>query len=179
MAGWDLGRLDGDSNGQGRVRIVATVDFQGQAATSKEQLTMTIYPYPLQAKILFLLGVSLVVISCKCELKNMNVSARVVRTQITAPPGGGSHRFLEVKASGLHPNVDAKLSIPNYPTPTGSIDLEESVKTDSQGSFSWTKEPITFLGSNAEPNTDVTVKVKENNSDCVTVTLIKQSEFMK
>jgi hypothetical protein len=135
--------------------------------------------FPLQAKMLFVLAVSLVVPGCKCELTNMNVSARVVKTTITAPPGGGSHRFLEVRATGLHPNADAKLSILKYPVPGGNIDLEENVKLDSQGKFYWTKEPITFLGSSADPNIDVTVKVSESSSDCFTITLIKQGEFMK
>ncbi|HEY3566656.1 MAG TPA: hypothetical protein VGP73_01890 [Thermoanaerobaculia bacterium] len=130
--------------------------------------------FPLQSKVLFVLAVSLVVPGCKCELTNMNVSARVVRTTITAPPGGGSHRFLEVMATGLHPNADAKLSILKYPVPGGNVDLEENVKLDSKGSLYWTKEPITFLGPGADPNIDVTVKVAESNSDCFTITLINK-----
>jgi hypothetical protein len=125
------------------------------------------------------LVVSLSIVGCTCELPSPNVGARVVITTITAPPGGPGRRFLEVQASGFHPNAAAKVSIFNYPTFSGSVDIEEAVTLDSTGALHWTKEPITLLTTGADPNTDITIKVSESNSDCVSVTLIKQREFMR
>ena len=125
------------------------------------------------------LVIALSIVGCTCELTSTNVSARVVITTITAPPGGGAHRYLEINASGFHPNAAAKISISQYPTFSGSVDLEETVTLDSKGALHWTKEPITFLIPGADPNIDVTVKVSESNSDCFAVTQIKQREFMR
>jgi hypothetical protein len=115
----------------------------------------------------------------KCDLSNPRASARVVITTITAPPGGGAHRFLEVSASGFHPNAQAQISIPSYPTVNGTESLQETVTFDAQGALNWRKEPVTLLGPNSDPNVDISITVKEVNSGCFAITIIKQSEFMK
>lgn len=124
--------------------------------------------------------VSLVVSGCQpCDLTNMSVSARVVITTISAPPGGPARRFLEVRASGFHPNVPVRLSIPSYPTNNGTESLVEMVVTDAQGAITWTKEPVTFVGLGADPNVDISITVAEVNSGCFAIINIKQREFMK
>jgi hypothetical protein len=73
----------------------------------------------------------------KCDLpkeKVPQVSARVVVTHITAPPGGPSRRFLEVRATNFHPRANVRISIPSYPTLNGETEkIEAKATTDDQG----------------------------------------------
>jgi hypothetical protein len=116
-----------------------------------------------------------------CNLSNNRInSAKVVITTISAPPGGGSHRFLEVRASGFHPNTAGRLSIPSFPTQNGNTEnLMENITFDSQGSLVWKKETIPFLGPSADGNVDIFVTVSEADGGCFASISFKQSEFKK
>jgi hypothetical protein len=141
---------------------------------------MKAFPDVLYKLGLLLLSITALATSCKCDLTNASVGARVVIQSITAPPGGPSQRFLEVSASGFHPNAQAEINIPSYPTLNGPERLQEKVTFDAQGKLNWRKSPVTFLiGSTNDPNADISITVKEVNSDCFAATSIKQREFMK
>lgn len=116
-----------------------------------------------------------------CDLTNKRIdSARVVITNISAPPGGGSRRFLEITASGFHPNAQARLSIPQFPTQSGGNEnLLEMVTFDAQGSLYRIKESIPFLGPQTDGNVDIFVTVAEADGGCFASTSFKQSEFKK
>lgn len=116
-----------------------------------------------------------------CDLANKRIdSARVVITTITAPPGGGAHRFLEIIASGFHPNAQGRLSIPHFPTQDGNTEaLLENITFDGDGRLYWTKESIPFLGPQADGNVDIYVTVAEANGGCFASISFKQQEFKK
>jgi hypothetical protein len=135
-------------------------------------------------KIAFLLVLFMAFTASKCppcDLTNNKIdSARVVKTNITAPPGGPARRFLEVIASGFHPNAKATLSIQNFPTQSGGNEyLSVPVTFDAQGKIVWIKEPIPLLLNNGDPNVDITITIAEEGGACFSATKIKQSEFMK
>jgi hypothetical protein len=114
---------------------------------------------------------------CKtCDLKTTSVSARVVRTSITAPPGGAARRYLEIHGTGFHPNVQVRIAL-DLPTPTGTEKVEHFMFTNSQGSVLWEKEPIPFLIPNPEPNALVFIGVSETKSGCFGATHLRRGEF--
>lgn len=116
-----------------------------------------------------------------CNLPNKRIdSAKVVITTISAPPGGGARRFLEIRASGFHPNTPGRLSIPQFPTQDGNTEnLLENITFDGQGSLVWTKEPIPFLGPDADGNADIFVTVSEADGGCFATISFKKHEFKK
>ena len=137
-------------------------------------------PWLKNASVAVWLFPALLVAGCQCNLKNAQSSARVVVTHITAPPGGGSQRFLEVKGSGWHPNEQIRIAIPEMPTTSGFAPLEEFTTTDGAGNFYWKKDPVTYVPptSGADPEKILTVGVSEPKSGCFSATSIKLGEFM-
>jgi hypothetical protein len=130
---------------------------------------------PLFAMILAISGCD------KCNLpKPPQASARVVVTHITAPPGGPSRRFLEVRATNFHPHAKVRITIQSYPTLNGGTEkIEGTATTDDQGQLIWIKEPVILLfGAGIDPNVDIAIALTEDNG-CFTAIQIKQSEFMK
>ena len=111
-----------------------------------------------------------------CELKNTSISARVVRSSISAPPGGPARRYLEVRGSGFHPNVEVRVAL-DLPKVNGSEKVEELVWTDSQGSVVWQKEPVPILVNDPAPNTQVLIGVSETKSRCFGATHLLRSDF--
>ena len=116
-----------------------------------------------------------------CNLPNKRIdSAAVIITHITAPPGGGSQRFLEVRASGFHPNAQGRISIPSMPAPGGSSEnILENITFDSQGSLYWRRDQIPFIIPPADPNLDIFVTVSEADGGCFASRSFKQNELMK
>ena len=116
-----------------------------------------------------------------CDLTNNKIdSARVVVTSITAPPGGGGSRFLEVIASGFHPNAKATINIPQFPTLSGGHEsFSEAVTFDAQGKLNWKKTQIPLLIGVGEPDVDISITVVEEGGGCFAATKIKEREFMK
>ncbi|CAN5409151.1 hypothetical protein BH10ACI1_BH10ACI1_22550 [soil metagenome] len=136
------------------------------------------------SKVSFLLVMCIVITASKCppcDLTNNKFdSAKVVITTITAPPGGGARRFLEIRVSGFHPNAKATLSIPEFPTQSGgSESLSIPVTFDNQGKLEWIKEPTPLLINNGDPNSDISISISEEGGGCFAATSIKRAEFMK
>jgi hypothetical protein len=135
-------------------------------------------------KIVFLVVICVAFTASKCppcDLTNNKIdSARVVVTSITAPPGGGGSRFLEVIASGFHPNAKATINIPQFPTLSGGHEsFSEAVTFDAQGKLNWKKTQIPLLIGVGDPNVDISISIVEEGGGCFTSTVIKEKEFMK
>jgi hypothetical protein len=117
-----------------------------------------------------------------CDLTNDKIdSAHVVFTSITVPPGGGTQRYLEVIASGFHPNAKATISIPQLPTISGGHEsFSAPVTFDAQGKLDWKKTDIPLLiGGFGNPNLDIAISVAEEGGGCFASTMIKESEFFQ
>jgi hypothetical protein len=135
-------------------------------------------------KITFLLIICTAFTASKCppcDLTNNKIdSAKVVITTITAPPGGGGSRFLQVLASGFHPNAKATLSIPQLPTISGGHEsFSEAVTFDAQGKLDWKRTQIPLLIGVGDPNVDISITIAEEGGGCFASTMIKEKEFMK
>jgi len=113
----------------------------------------------------------------ECDLPTPRVSARVVSSSITAPPGGTPSRSFEVKGAGFHPNAKSNLTIDGFPKAGGVI--SEQVTTDAAGSFRWTRNAPLLLPTDPdlEPNADVTTTVAEVSSTCFGLAKSSRREF--
>ena len=133
---------------------------------------------------LVLAGVIIPLTGCEtCTRTGMTVSADVKKTTISAPPGRGSRKFVEVIGQNFNPGVPMTLSFRQYPAANPSMtDFKESTTTDLAGplspggTFRWTKDLHLLPALNyadIDPNVDVWVTAKENRSGCFAMTRFK------
>ena len=112
-----------------------------------------------------------------CNLTGHRVSTRVIKGNITAPPGGPATREFEVLATGFHPNAQANLGIINYPKESGNILV--SVTMDGAGSLRWTRFAPILLPTDPsfDPAVDVTTTLAEVATTCFAVAKSKHGDF--
>jgi hypothetical protein len=130
-----------------------------------------------------LAGIALLsLLACQpCNRTGMTASAAVRHTTITAPPGGGSREFVEVIGSNFAPNVPITLSFRQYPaTDSSKQEFQEGTSTDGSGHFVWSKDLFLLPARNfsTDPNVDVGITVKENNSGCFALTQVKAGAIL-
>src|SRR5258708_39565211 len=119
-----------------------------------------------------------------CDLNNTHASARVVIASLGFNSPSTTDRFLEVTASGFHPNAAAHIKIPFMPTEFLAADyatesLDVPVTMDTKGSLDWRLDPVVQLWIDNDPDVDIFINVVEDVSHCSAPTSIKQQEFIK